>query len=428
MKRIVRLLAAGAMCLAIGNTANAIELGDPAPPLQIAKWIKGKQVELAACKTTSVVVVDLWATWCPFCIESIPHLTELQKKYGPKCVQVVGISAEEETVVEDFVNKMGDKMHYSVALDKDQTTSIAYLNASKQEGIPQTFIVDKEGCIVWHGPPMQIDKPLEQVVAGTYDISSAKKRAGALEKLEELWRLLSKEADEAQIKPLVDELTALDKECGGIMPDGKSFDLAKLKNMAEFNRLGVQYQKAILNDESDARIDEIAAKMKTCAPDEFDAGMLRDVRVQILAKLYIQEASSPAVNETNLVKRAEKMVSVTTTNANLLNEIAWTILTGESIHKRDWALALKVAKSAMDACGGNSAEIVDTYARALFDNKQVKEAVDVQKKAIELTEEESLKQEMTITLKKYEASLTPSDKPPVPAEGDSKQPVTPKTP
>jgi hypothetical protein len=55
-----------------------------------------------------------------------------------------------------------------------------------------------------------------------------------------------------------------------------------------------------------------------------------------------------------------------------------------------------------------------------------KEAADVQKKAIELTEEKSLKQEMTITLKRYEASLAPSDKPPVPAEGKSKKPATPK--
>jgi thiol-disulfide isomerase/thioredoxin len=328
MNRITRWVVTGIFCCAFGLAACAAELGDPAPALQIAKWIKGKQVELTACKTTSVVVVDLWATWCPFCIESIPHLTELQKKYGSKCVQVVGISAEEEGLVKDYVGKQGDKMHYSVALDRDQATSTAYQNASKQEGIPQTFIVDKEGRLVWYGPPMQIDKPLESVVAGNCDLAAFRKQIGARAKIEELWRLLGKGGDESQIKSLGDELAALDKELesvGGIMPDGKSFDPAKLKNMAEFNRLGVQYQKAILNDETDARIDEIAAKMKACALDEFDAGMLRDVRVQLLAKLYIQEASSPAVNETNLVKRAEKMVSVTTTNANLLNEIAWTI-------------------------------------------------------------------------------------------------------
>ena len=41
-----------------------------------------------------VVVVDLWATWCPPCLKGIPHYMELQKKYGEKGVAVVGISMD----------------------------------------------------------------------------------------------------------------------------------------------------------------------------------------------------------------------------------------------------------------------------------------------------------------------------------------------
>ena len=38
-----------------------------------------------------VVVLDFWATYCPPCIEEIPHLMELQAKHGPDNLLVVGL-------------------------------------------------------------------------------------------------------------------------------------------------------------------------------------------------------------------------------------------------------------------------------------------------------------------------------------------------
>ncbi len=92
-------------------------------------------------------------------------------------------------------------------------------------------------------------------------------------------------------------------------------------------------------------------------------------------------------------------------DASLLNGFAWALLTDEDIKFRDLKFALRVAKAAYDACAGKEAAIVDTYARALFDNGQKKEAIEYQKKAVELAgKDDASRAEMEATLKKYEGA------------------------
>ena len=179
-------------CLVAAQGAMAATLGDAAAPLAIAEWIKGEPVDISSGKGDTIYVIEFWATWCPPCIVSIPHLTELQKKYKDKNVVFVSVSNEDAATVRPFVTKQGDKMDYRVAIDKNFATTQGYLAAYGQSGIPTAFIVDKEGRVAWIGSPLgqEIDVMLNQIVAGTYDIESFAREQALIQVRENLFGLL----------------------------------------------------------------------------------------------------------------------------------------------------------------------------------------------------------------------------------------------
>jgi thiol-disulfide isomerase/thioredoxin len=139
------------------------KLGDPAWPLTGLTWVKGGPVEI---KPGAVYVVEFWATGCPPCKQSIPHLTELQHKYKDKNVVIVGISNEKPGVVTPFVEQKGAEMDYTVAVDTTGKVADGYMGAFDQHGIPTAFVVGTDGKLVWLGHPMgDLADVLEKTVA-----------------------------------------------------------------------------------------------------------------------------------------------------------------------------------------------------------------------------------------------------------------------
>ena len=106
------------------------------------KDLQGKDVSSADFKG-KIVVVDFWATWCPPCRAEIPGYIELQKKYADKGVVIVGISVDEDGVkaVAPFAKAAG--MNYKVLLFNDDVVAAF----GGIEGIPTTFLIDREGNI-----------------------------------------------------------------------------------------------------------------------------------------------------------------------------------------------------------------------------------------------------------------------------------------
>jgi len=148
--------------------------GDPAPPLVVDKWIKGGPI--SRFEPGKVYVMEFWATWCGPCIAAMPHVSELQKKYRDKGVVVIGmnISEPDKSKVEPFVRKMGQRMDYAVATDvvvgeEPGKMEQTWMAASGQQGIPCSFIVDRQGNIAWIGTPTTMERPLKAVVEGRFD-------------------------------------------------------------------------------------------------------------------------------------------------------------------------------------------------------------------------------------------------------------------
>ena len=212
-----------AVCLvALGRAADEpkddgvkpeLAIGDPAPGLQVQEFVKGEPVK--QFDKGKIYVVEFWATWCAPCRESIPHLSKLQQE--KKNVTFIGVSVDEQTdEVKPFVEKMGDKMDYRVAIDARKggngRMAQAWLEASGQEGIPAAFVVDGDGKVAWIGHPGDLEQPLVQIVAGKWDLVAKaaefrkqKAEERALAKVQDELGLLLRQKDYAAATKLLDK-------------------------------------------------------------------------------------------------------------------------------------------------------------------------------------------------------------------------------
>jgi thiol-disulfide isomerase/thioredoxin len=125
------------------RTTDTLSLiGEPAPDFNLPS-LDDTSVRLADFKG-SVVVLDFWATWCPPCRKSLPHLQRLSQDAAlqKKGLKVLAVNLKEpKDQVAEFQKQNG--YNIPVALDGNGATAKKYL----VQGIPTTVIIDAAGLI-----------------------------------------------------------------------------------------------------------------------------------------------------------------------------------------------------------------------------------------------------------------------------------------
>lgn len=117
-------------------------------------------------KTGKVLLVNLWATWCGPCRSEIPALVRMQEKHGEQGLEVIGLNTDEEDqgLINEFAAEL--KINYPIAYGDTKLQS-NMLKISKFPGIPQSFLIDRDGRLrgVFRGANPADIRKMEEIVA-----------------------------------------------------------------------------------------------------------------------------------------------------------------------------------------------------------------------------------------------------------------------
>jgi tetratricopeptide (TPR) repeat protein len=221
-------------------------------------------------------------------------------------------------------------------------------------GIPTAFIVGKDSKLEWVGHPISIDKALEAVVKDQWDREafakdfepSAEKNRAALSKML---------ASQAKSKP---HQEALKK---AIEAGDKTAAIAALDELAKLVDNPLQYQVQ---------------------------------KFQLLLKDFNSPDEAYAIGE--------KIAKDNWENPMILNQLAWYVVDTPGIEKRDLDFAQRLASQATELTFTKDAAILDTFARVYYEKGDLKNAIRIQKKAVENAPEGEMGAEIKAALKKYE--------------------------
>jgi peroxiredoxin len=118
-----------------------IRVGLPAPDFTLP-GLDGKKVSLSDYRG-KVVFVNIWATWCPPCVEEMPSMQNLYQKLKSENFEIMAVSIDSQgaKVVAPFMKKY--KLTFPALMDSMGTIKRIY----KATGVPESYIIDKDGIL-----------------------------------------------------------------------------------------------------------------------------------------------------------------------------------------------------------------------------------------------------------------------------------------
>jgi len=374
-----------------GVAEPTLVVGSVAPDLNVESWLsKGngdRFPEVTKFEAGKVYIVEFWATWCPPCVASMPHLSELQEKYEAKGVQVISITDEPLEEVSAFLQRQVRSdpsktyaeltKNYCLTTDPDGSSHFSYTEASGVPGIPAAFLIGKSGKIEWIGHPVEIDEPLELVVADKFD-------AVAYQKIQAERKRLA--AEVGGVLQLVqggnaeEALVRLEGIIAGAPEDEKtSLTVLQVEILGASGKPKLAVQK----------LDELLAKAS--GEDEIEMRML---------KLQISAAEKMPGAEKAFFEIAELANS-----AGLQNSSAWAVvqmrLDGTAVSPQMVAKARQLADAAVEA--QPVPDVLETQAHLAFIQGDVDKAIEIQTQAFEMAREPQLRQRLAKFLSEWQA-------------------------
>jgi TonB family protein len=163
----------------VGKDAIAFALED----------LDGNRVDLQSLKG-KVALLDFWASWCGPCVAELPHIEKLHRDLKDRGLVVLGVNNEDAEIARAFVKRKG--YTFTTLVDEGREVTMKY----GVSGIPQVFIIDRDGKVKWHalgygpGKEFELRSAVEKVLKVINPPAPASTRAGAPVSPEEKVRLV----------------------------------------------------------------------------------------------------------------------------------------------------------------------------------------------------------------------------------------------
>ncbi len=125
------------------KTGTVAKEKSPAPDVSVVSLANGTSLKLSDLKG-KVVLLNFWATWCPPCRDEMPSMMKLNSLMAGKPFQIVAVSIDEggKKDIEAFFKESGFSL--PTYLDESGASSKSY----GITGVPESFIIDKQGVLV----------------------------------------------------------------------------------------------------------------------------------------------------------------------------------------------------------------------------------------------------------------------------------------
>ena len=120
----------------------AIEDNLPAPDFTFP-GLDGKMVRLADYRG-KVVLVNIWATWCKPCVDEMPSMEKLYRKFKGEDFEILAVSIDAPglKVVAPFMKK--SNLTFPALIDSEGAIKTVY----GITGVPESFIIDQQGILI----------------------------------------------------------------------------------------------------------------------------------------------------------------------------------------------------------------------------------------------------------------------------------------
>jgi len=157
---VAGLVLGGAALVKFGPQIEGVHVGKRAPDFTAVSLATGDSVRLRTEYADQVTLVNIWATWCIPCRTEMPAMERLYQLYGPKGFRIAAVSIDEGSV--EDIRAFAKEFNLTFDILHDATGEIQ--RSYQTTGVPESFLLDKNGVIVKRVYVHEWDTPANQRV------------------------------------------------------------------------------------------------------------------------------------------------------------------------------------------------------------------------------------------------------------------------